>query len=401
MQAVGKRIKLVVMLRIVLRQLIPSTALYDSSRLNAIIRSKQYDDALQLYQSYRSQGHNDKKLFSQGIQIYLKQSQFDKAWDTLKEYRMNFGFPDTVLYTQLIQAAAMQQSAEKALSLFNEMETNGFEITERTYSALMQAVANRKDYAIQIFDIMDRMKANGIELTPFSYINIVGACGKLNDMEKAKKYWNIIINEKHSCHNQLYLKMMWAYYFKISTLLNLMDLNKRKTLVDALVPSENIQALIFTKLDTIDISELLSEAYTLRSQFQASLPYTKILCMIDTHEAIKSVDKMNERALCEIIRSCALFGHTQLAIDLYSEHGVHNNLLKQKLISTLARNGYLEESFELLAKIEKPRFKAFQAVYHACKDNSELLRVYIEFFNHPLDTRLKQAMKKQILELEK
>ena len=368
--------------------------------LSQLTRSNKFEEAEDLYQIARQQGMKSIKLFSQGIQISLKQKQFEKAWAILKEYRLHHGFPDTILYTQMIQAAAMQNNAERALNLFAEMETNGFPLNERTYTALMQAVANRQDHADQIFDIVERMKSQGFKLNAYHYINIIGACGKLREMKRCKSYWNAIINEDHKCHKQLYRKLMWAYYFKISDMTHLLDLDVRKDLAKSLTISHNIQALCFVDVEDKSLRELLCEVFTLKEHFGVCDPYTKILCMLDEELAFKSIDKMNETLLIEIIKSCGLFGNLEFAISAFQQFNQSSPKIKLELINILAKNGHVKEALELTLEYPNPRIVDFKPLYKACFDNLEFLKIFIAFFKHPLDHNLKLRVSRRIHKLE-
>eukprot|EP00835_Amoeboradix_gromovi_P004822 NODE_404_length_9277_cov_0.359407.p1 type:complete len:403 gc:universal NODE_404_length_9277_cov_0.359407:7793-9001(+) len=364
-----------------------------------LTRSNKIEEASNLYEVAKHQGFRSINLYSQGIQISLKQRNFSKAWDLLKEYRLNYGFPDTVIYTQMIQAAAMQNNAERALNLFSEMQSNGFSVNERTYLALMQAVANRQDHAHQIFDISERMQSQGFKLNPNHYINLIGACGKLRLIGRAKDYWNMIINKEHNVHQKLYRKLMWAYYFSFSDLLHLKNLKDRNSLTKYLKNSDNIQASMFVSTKHIEIADLLQEVYTLKQQFGVTDPFIKILCMLDEKKALECIVTMNETMLIEMLKSCSLFGNVQMAMELVQKHKINTNKVKIELIHCMAKNNYVTEALELMMEFPNPRINDFKSLYNACYENLELLQVFSECFKHPLDYNLKLRIDRRIQKL--
>ena len=369
-------------------------------QISELTRTNKLKEAQALYQDTKEHGDTSIKLYSQGIQISLKQKKFDKAWDILKEYRMHYGFPDTVLYTQMIQAAAMQNNAEKAVGLFAEMTSNGFHLNERTYMALMQAVSNRHDYADQIFDIVDRMKSEGYSLNAHHYVNLIGACGKLRLIEKGKVYWNEIINENHTIHLQLYRKMAWLYYFKISDLLKEVALDQRENLLKSLVMSENIQALCFKNTNETSLDQLISELFTLQQHFGTTDPYIKTLCLINENKALEHIETMTERLLVEIIKSCSLFGNISLALAFYKENTFKSDWVKKEIILMLTRNKLINQALELLTEYPNPRIHDFVALYKACMHDAEDLKRFATVFNHPLDYNLKLRTTRRIEALE-
>jgi len=80
--------------------------------------------------------------------------------------------PDEVAYSLMIHVAAQQTYAEKAIVLFNEMVSNNMQPTETTYNSVIAACAMRKDYYIEMFTYLKRMKAAGFvaDKNTFTYL---------------------------------------------------------------------------------------------------------------------------------------------------------------------------------------------------------------------------------------
>ncbi|PFH36480.1 pentatricopeptide repeat domain-containing protein [Besnoitia besnoiti] len=117
----------------------------------------------------------------------VKAKKLRKAWRTFWNMRTWKGIePDEVLFTVMIKACAVRGEAERAVNLLDDLRASGLHPTDVTYSELMHACCDRKDFASKCFHFYQQMLAEDMPITPAVYAFLLRACAAQGNVKRAK-----------------------------------------------------------------------------------------------------------------------------------------------------------------------------------------------------------------------
>ncbi|CBZ52035.1 putative PPR repeat-containing protein [Neospora caninum Liverpool] len=119
-----------------------------------------------------------------------------KAWRTFWNMRTWKGLePDEVLFTVMIKACAVRGEAERAINLLDDLRASGLHPTDVTYSELMHACCDRKDFASKCFHFYHQMLAEDMPITVPVYTFLLRACAAQGNVKRAKDVVRQMIRE--------------------------------------------------------------------------------------------------------------------------------------------------------------------------------------------------------------
>ena len=99
------------------------------------------------------------------IDAYKRVKNISKCWElfeTFSEIEQNGQEADEFLLTYMIRLCAATHDSEKAIHLFNKMESNGFTRHAIPYNAIIFALASTERYAEEALQYWHRMHLENI-----------------------------------------------------------------------------------------------------------------------------------------------------------------------------------------------------------------------------------------------
>ena len=90
------------------------------------------------------------------IHAFAKQKDLDECWRLFDEASL-YNDVDEFLYSYMIRLCAASHDAEKALRLYDELQTQGYIDYAPTYNSIIKALASRKMYAADALEIFHKM----------------------------------------------------------------------------------------------------------------------------------------------------------------------------------------------------------------------------------------------------
>jgi pentatricopeptide repeat protein len=85
----------------------------------------------------------------------------------------------------MIRVAAATHDAEKAMRLYNQMESFGFIATTKHYNSIIFALGSSKRYAEKAIEFWHKMRLGGFIPDEHTCVGVFRACAKLGDIETA------------------------------------------------------------------------------------------------------------------------------------------------------------------------------------------------------------------------
>lgn len=117
----------------------------------------------------------------------VAEGRLEKAWDEFHSIRTwKLIQPDEVLFTVMIKACALNEEAERALNLLDDLRMCGLYPTDVTYGELIHAMSTTPDHAWKAFDFYRQMQAEDLPLSPFIFEKLLQACRNLGDAKRAR-----------------------------------------------------------------------------------------------------------------------------------------------------------------------------------------------------------------------
>ena len=121
----------------------------------------------------------------------LRTDAFDRAFDIVAESRRNGLFPDAITYSSLMSGCVNAGEPQRALALYDEMETKGVARTASVYATAIHACATEYDYdnsapnyrkAFKIWEEVQQNKPR-VVVDPVLYATILTVASRAGNVE--------------------------------------------------------------------------------------------------------------------------------------------------------------------------------------------------------------------------
>ncbi|CAM8907888.1 unnamed protein product [Rhodiola kirilowii] len=160
----------------------------DSVTFNVLIsgccKFGKYDEAIELFNVMVDLAVPiSKEVYSSVISAYGQQAsagQLEKLESELANMKMAGCIPDVITYTSIINAYNGAENWEKAIALFNEMETSNVQLDSIGCSAIMRAFIKGGNPA-NVLVLAKLMRERNISFTDAVFYEMISACSMLRD----------------------------------------------------------------------------------------------------------------------------------------------------------------------------------------------------------------------------
>jgi len=138
------------------------------------------------------------------IQAYYKSRDLKRCWEIFDQVTTQEDADETLL-SYMIRLASYTHDSEKALALWNRLESKGFSKTVIHYNSIIFACSSRKDYAKRAIQYYNEMKSSSIAPDLHTFVGVLKACSKLGDINTANnlisemKYIGTMTFNEHIC----------------------------------------------------------------------------------------------------------------------------------------------------------------------------------------------------------
>ena len=119
------------------------------------------------------------------IDAYKKVRNYQKCWELYERVHSAGEAVDEFLLSFMIRICAATHDAEKAVMLFEELETKGFIEYAAPYNSMIFALASRKRYAELALDYWKLMNEKGIVPDRHTFVGVLKATAQLGDVHTA------------------------------------------------------------------------------------------------------------------------------------------------------------------------------------------------------------------------
>lgn len=312
------------------------------------------------------------------LQVYKKNKMYNKCWDVYYSAQGN-GLVDEFIISQMIRVCAATHDAEKALRLYEFMETKGFIKNAMNYNSIILALSSKLKYAESALEMYQKMKVMEIKPDLYTYVGVLRATAHLgdvntaNDVIKEIKLLGYKVNE-HICNGLLrtyagacrifyaktehidsYIKDAWEifhYMEKENIKINVQVLNALMEVHTASHKIEMVDGLVIPLYEKHNIS-------------MNEYSYEHIFRML--------LDLRNYQAISDLFLQFKAKGlpHTQRILNIYLESSIRNN-----------NSDGIVEALETVRKIDR---KAKPALLRILSNTFDLPdRIWVELKEHPM-----------------
>jgi len=128
----------------------------------------------------------DTAMMSSLINAFIHSKSLEKAWEYFgKRHELRIE-PDDILLGMMIRVCAIDDSAEKAKLIFEDIKKlPSVRLTCLHYNALIKALASREDYAEEAIEIYKGMIEDGIRPDQNTFVALLRATGQIGDIATA------------------------------------------------------------------------------------------------------------------------------------------------------------------------------------------------------------------------
>jgi pentatricopeptide repeat protein len=150
-----------------------------SAAINALIRSRQPERALQLLPLMRQRGIEPNVVtYNSLIDAYSKSEQWQKAIELLSEMRGQEIVPNEKSYTAAIDACSRSGQWQAAERLLHEMQQQGIKPNEKSYTAVIDAYSPAGLWQKAIA-LLHKMLQRNVMPNVQTYTSVIDACSSV------------------------------------------------------------------------------------------------------------------------------------------------------------------------------------------------------------------------------
>eukprot|EP00371_Babesia_bovis_P000165 XP_001608812.1 pentatricopeptide repeat domain containing protein [Babesia bovis T2Bo] len=167
--------------------LIPNSRTYHLL-IQSHVAAGDISSAFTLYRKMEKEGiEANLDTFTVLINGLVSKGYCENAWrlyNYIRTWRLKE--PDEPLFTTMIKACGASKEAEKAMSIYDEMQKSKITPSIHTYEALIHCLSRRKDFAPQCFSLYNRIKSNEMAPTYNTFLHVLHACEISGNSRKVK-----------------------------------------------------------------------------------------------------------------------------------------------------------------------------------------------------------------------
>lgn len=201
-----------------------------SSHPSSLIQFYPYTYPVHSYPSYPSSliqvhdwdaAHGLAALHNVVLAAYARAGASDEAWGIFHHMRNYVCSPDAHTMTTMIALSGSTGQPERAMSLFDEMETikdiagNGglteIRPTAATYNAVIRACGRSWRYNAMAVDYFHRMPSDGVAPDAQTYHILIDSCSLLGDVPRAHRVMAAMKQAGHSWSRTTYATLLNCY----------------------------------------------------------------------------------------------------------------------------------------------------------------------------------------------
>ncbi|PIN13521.1 hypothetical protein CDL12_13859 [Handroanthus impetiginosus] len=178
-----------------LRSFCPDTCSFNIV-MRGLCRVGKVEKAFEFFDVMRSFGcHPDLVSYNTLINGLCRVGKVDRAEELLRQVKVQPGFsPDVVTYTSVISGHCKSGNVDAALTLFDEMTSNGIRPNLFTFNAIIDGFGKKGEVASAL-TIYKRMANSGFHPDVFTFTSLIDGHCRLGELEQGMKLWDEM-NEK-------------------------------------------------------------------------------------------------------------------------------------------------------------------------------------------------------------
>lgn len=145
-------------------------------------------DAMTVFERMKAHGPAPNHVvYTTLMNAYTRTGEVHKVHELFSDMQLADGVKmDGVAYNQAIRACVELGAAEKACMYRDEMDQLGLRPSLYTYSNLILACGQRRDYYLECFKLFDQLVVQGFVPNLFIFAGILNACARFGDLGNAR-----------------------------------------------------------------------------------------------------------------------------------------------------------------------------------------------------------------------